>query len=274
MVTEISAGREAATSRWVRGFARAGLVARGVNYLLLGLLAWQIAFGRAGRHAVRVGALREVATHRGGLVVLWLLAVGFGAMTIWRLTEAAYGRAGPDGRKPLKRLTSLAGAIGYGALATGTTSFLLGNSSQSSGNRQSKALTARFMSHPGGRWLVLLVGLVVIGVGLALVVGGLRKTFLKNLSRARMSPRARPVVELLGMVGISARGIAFGAVGVFLAVAAITFDPKKAQGLDGALYKLATTRLGPWLLVAVAAGLVMFGCYSFCEARWRNVTPG
>ena len=32
--------------------------------------------------------------------------------------------------------------------------------------------------------------------------------------------------------------------------------------------------LGPWLLVAVALGLAVFGLYSWCEARWRMVEPG
>jgi hypothetical protein len=89
-----------------------------------------------------------------------------------------------------------------------------------------------------------------------------------------MSPRTRHVVETLGRVGGTTRGIVFGVVGVFLVVAAVTFDAKKAQGLDGALRKIAATPLGPWLLVAVALGLVTFGVYSCCEARWRKVQPG
>jgi uncharacterized protein DUF1206 len=68
--------------------------------------------------------------------------------------------------------------------------------------------------------------------------------------------------------------VVFGVAGVFLVIAAVTFDPKKAQGLDGSLRKIATTPLGPWLLVAVALGLVIFGVYSCCEARWRVVRPG
>jgi hypothetical protein len=81
-------------------------------------------------------------------------------------------------------------------------------------------------------------------------------------------------VEILGTVGLTARGVFFGAVGVFLVVAAITFDPQQAQGLDGGLRKLAATPLGPWVLIAVALGLVTFGVYSCCEARWRDVEPG
>jgi len=50
-------------------------------------------------------------------------------------------------------------------------------------------------------------------------------------------------------------------------------DSAKAQGLDGALRKLATTPLGLWLLVAAALGLVTFGIYSWCDARWREIQP-
>ena len=44
-----------------------------------------------------------------------------------------------------------------------------------------------------------------------------------------------------------------------------------AKGVDSALRALAHTPLGPWLLVVVALGLVTFGVYSWCEARWRAV---
>jgi len=80
----LHAGREAATSRWLRGLARAGLAARGVNYLLVASLAGQIAFGSRGTQADTTGALRAVAGHPGGIVVLWALAAGFAGLAIWR----------------------------------------------------------------------------------------------------------------------------------------------------------------------------------------------
>ncbi|MCW2942967.1 MAG: putative integral rane protein [Actinomycetia bacterium] len=266
-------GREAATSRSMQWLARAGLVARGVNYMLIGVLAVQIGLGIGGKEADRGGALHAVAGHPGGTVVLWLLAAGFAGLTLWRLAEAAYGQAGPQGHKAGKRLASLARGIFYGFVFVGVVSFLMGNGGQS-GNGQSKDFTAKLMSHPGGRWLVLLIGLVVVGAGVAMVVGGVRKEFRKQLNLAGLNPRSRRVIETLGTVGVAARGIVFGVVGVFLVVAAVSFDAKKAQGIDGSLRKIATTPLGPWLLIAVALGLVTFGVYSCCEARWRKVQPG
>jgi hypothetical protein len=58
---------------------------------------------------------------------------------------------------------------------------------------------------------------------------------------------------------------------VFLAYAAITYDPSKAKGVDGTLRSFAKTSVGPVLLILVAIGLVIFGIYSFCEARWRRI---
>jgi hypothetical protein len=269
-----SAGREAASSRWLERLARGGLVTRGVNYALIGLLAVQIGLGNGGEQADRAGALHAVAAHRGGSAVLWLLALGSAGLALWRLAEAAYGQAGPKGRTPVKRLESLVRAVFYASVCAGIIGFLRSTGGPASSNAQSKDLTAQLMSHPGGRWLVLLIGAGVAAAGIAMVVGGVRKKFLKHLRLVRVSARTRKVVETVGVVGTGARGIVLGLVGVFLIAAAVTFDPKKAQGLDGVLRKIATTPLGPWLLVAVGAGLVTFGVYSCCEARWRNVQPG
>jgi hypothetical protein len=62
--TAQSTGREAAASHWLQWLARGGLVARGVNYMLIGLLAVQVAFGSKGKQANSAGAQRRHG--RGG----------------------------------------------------------------------------------------------------------------------------------------------------------------------------------------------------------------
>jgi hypothetical protein len=95
--------------------------------------------------------------------------------------------------------------------------------------------------------------------------------FLKHFPMSSMSPGARKATELLGLLGTIARGVVIVMVGILLVTAAVRYDPKKARGLDGALRALRDTSLGPWLLVVVALGLVMFGLFGFCEARWRKL---
>ena len=272
--TASAAGRDAASSRWLQWLARGGLVARGAMYLLIGVLAVQIAFGSGGKQADTSGALRAVAAHPGGIVVLWLLAVGFAGLAIWRFAEVVYGQAGPGGRKAGKRLGSLARAVVYAFICGTVVSFILGTGGKTSGNTQSKDATATLMAHGGGRWLVALIGIGIGIGGVALAVYGIRRKFLEHLRMAQMSRSTAKVVKTLGLVGYVARGVVFCVAGGFLVDAAVSFSPQKAQGIDGSLLKLATTPVGPGLLVAVALGLVVFGVYSGCEARWRQVEPG
>jgi len=78
-------------------------------------------------------------------------------------------------------------------------------------------------------------------------------------------------VEWLGKFGGMARGAVFMTAGIFLVVAAIQAKPQQAKGVDSSLRALASTPLGPWLLVLVAIGLIMFGLFSFCQAKWRRL---
>ena len=103
---------------------------------------------------------------------------------------------------------------------------------------------------------------------------GVRRKFATYLHTTHMSVPVRRVVEWLGVTGYVTRGIVFCVASAFLINAAVSFDPQKAQGLDRSLRKTAATPLGPWLLFAIALGLVIFGLYSWCEARWRMVEPG
>ena len=272
--TARSAGREAASSRWLQLLARGGLIARGINYMLIGLLAVQIARGARGKQADSAGALHEVASQHGGIVILWLLAAGFAGLALWRLAEATYGQPGRKGHTPSKRLQSLGLGIIYGFTSGGIVDYIRGTGGPSSGNTEPADLSARVMAHPGGQWLIAVIGVGLAAGGVALAIYGLRRRFTRHLAMAQMSARTRKAVEFLGVVGNAARGVVFIVAGVFLIIAAVTFDPKKAQGLDGSLRKIATTPAGPWLLVAVALGLVVFGVYSCCEARWRVVRPG
>jgi hypothetical protein len=65
--------------------------------------------------------------------------------------------------------------------------------------------------------------------------------------------------------------VVFAIVGALIVDAAITFDPKKSGGLDKALLTLRHQAFGEFLLLVTALGLLIFGIYGLCEARWRRV---
>jgi hypothetical protein len=263
--------RRAAGSPAMRGLARTGLLARGVMYILIGWLAVLVAFGDSGQQADRSGALRTVAGTPLGKAVLWILVVGFIGLALWRLSEAAYGSPSRGGQKAGTRIKALGRAIIYGFIAYGTLKYALGAGAPQSTNQQSVDLTASAMSHPGGKVLVAIIGLALIAGGLYLAYEAWKRKFLGNLQTSQMRARTRRIVEKLGLAGGIARGIVFATAGIFLIVAAVRSQPQQAKGIDSALRVLARTPLGPWLLALVAVGLIMFGLFSCCEARWlRN----
>ena len=268
--TRMSA-RRAARSRAMAGLARAGLAARGVMYAIIGWIALQIAFGSPGHQADSAGALRLLARNPVGVVALWLLAIGFGGLALWRLSEAIWGAAGSGGRKTGTRLASLGRAVIYGLLCFTILKFALGLGAPASSNSQSRDLTAALLHQPGGQVLVTLIGLAVVAAGLVLIYQYWQKKFLRRLRLGGVSPAVRTAVTRLGQLGGIARGTVFVAVGVFLVVAAVNAKPGQARGVDSALRAMTGTPFGPWLLVLVAAGLIVFGVYSCCEARWRAV---
>ncbi|WP_026403882.1 DUF1206 domain-containing protein [Actinomadura rifamycini] len=265
-----NAGRRAAGHPWFHRLSRVGLAARGFLYVLIGVLALQIAFGNGGEEADRSGALTTVADKPGGTVVLWLMTAGFAALALWQFAEALYGRPVPDGHKAHERLGSAGRGLLYAAGFAAMLGFMLGHQGASS-DQQSRTFTARLMAEPGGRWLVLAVAAGFVGVGGYVLYAAARRKFLDELKVGQMGRRARRAVEPLGAVGNAARGLVIGAAGVFLGYAAVSYDPGKAHGLDGTLREFAGTPAGAWGLVAVALGVVVFGVYSCCEARWRKV---
>ena len=160
-------------------------------------------------------------------------------------------------------------AIVYAFLSVLTFKVIAGSASNETKKQQD--LTATVMHHTGGQWLVGIVGLAIAIVGLTLVAEGIRRKFMKYLRTGEMSPRTRKIVEKLGMVGTTARGVVFAIVGALIVDAAVTFNPKKSGGLDKALLTLRHQPFGEFLLLIVALGVLIFGIYGLCEARWRRV---
>ncbi|MGW0337794.1 DUF1206 domain-containing protein [Streptomyces sp. NPDC003011] len=253
------------------GAARAGLTARGVIYLLVGLLALQIAFGGSSRQADRSGALAEIAEKPFGAVLLWALGIGLVGMALWRLSEVLFGAVGPDGHKAKKRLMSGVRFVFYAFVAYSVLSFAAGSGGEGSSDKQSRDVTARLLEAPAGQWLVGAAGAGIAVAGVWIAVRALLRKYHDKLKLGQMSARTRRLVDVTGVGGGVARGAVFAAAGAFAVRAAVDYEPDRAKGLDDTLRSFAETPLGPWLLACVAVGLVLFGLFSFAMARWRRV---
>jgi hypothetical protein len=260
-------GKRLARSRQLGWLASAGLVARGIVYGLMGLLALGLALGIGGKTTSQQGALRTIGQQPFGKVVLAAIAVGLAGYSIWRLTRAAIGHGQVVEDGPLERIAGLVSGIAYGALCITAISIIAGSGSSSQGTSQT---TGGVLAWAGGTLIVGITGAIVIAVGLAQIYLGVSAKFLEETKTDQMDEHTKRVLTALGTFGFAARGVVFALVGFFLIKAAVDFDPEAAVSVDGALSKLANASLGPLLLAVVAAGLLGFGAYSIAEARYRK----
>lgn len=243
----------------LEGAARVGFVVSGLLHLLIAWIALQVAFGGSGgKQADQSGALATLAGNGLGRALLWLAVAGFLGLALWQLTEAVVGPGAAD------RLKAGGKLVVYLALAWSAFSFARGSSKNS--RSQSVDFTATLLGKPGGRLLVILVGLGVLVVGAYHVYKGWTKKFLEDLS-----DHPGTWATWAGRVGYIAKGVALAIVGVLFVSAGVHKRAKEAAGLDGALKSLLDKPLGPVLLVAMAVGFAAYGLYSFARARHARV---
>jgi len=265
-----STASRAANSRPLELTARGGFIAYGVIHLLFAWLALQVAFGNSSGETDQSGALQAIGRQPAGEFLLVLIIIGMVAMAIWQAFEAAIGESGPRDRTAMaERVVSGFRAVLYLYFAWLAYKVLSGaNASQS---QSQKSSASSMMDSSGGRILVGLIGLVVVGIGIGLVVYGLKKKFEKHLNTGQMPPAVHRTVQRLGMAGYTSKGVAYGIAGALIVAAAVKYDPEKAGGLDAALKTLSGTSYGPWLLGLVALGIACFGVYCFFQAKYRKV---
>jgi hypothetical protein len=251
--------------------ARAGLIAYGVVHLLIGWLALQIAWGAlASKSADVSGALRTLADKPFGKILLVLVVVGLVALALWQASETIWGYRNCEGAERVrKQVTSGAKAVFYAALGVSAASVALGLGSWDSQSQQQT--TSGVLAWPAGRVIVVVTGLIIIGVGVAGVVKGVKKSFGQEIDTSSMSPVARKGVARLGQIGYIAKGVALGVVGGLLSYATLTFERQKAPGLDGALHAILAQTFGRFLLTAVALGFLAFGLFALLESRYRRM---
>jgi hypothetical protein len=274
-----SEAKRAARSDWTQGLARAGLVAKGITFGIVAVLAFEVAFDLGGKIEDRPGALQTVAETTWGRFLLGALAVGLGGYALWRFAQAFLGEkleSGEDTGWP-KRIGLVARGLFYAWLFAMCLSLVLnadepvsGGGGGGGGQKEDRA-TAIAFEQPLGRWLVALVGLAIIGAGLFNLYRAVFQRFRKDLKEEQMEREEREGYAVLGVLGHLARAVVFSMAGWFLVKAAWEYDADEAIGIDGALRKVARAEYGDLLLGCVAAGLLAYGLFCLVQARYREV---
>lgn len=238
---------------------RIGFAARGILYLSIGYLA--LRFGRTENTAGALDYLAKGST--APLVAIMTLGLlGYG---IWRLSEAIADTEG-KGSGAMGIAARVGGGISgliHMGLAFIALDFTLNGDTQQAGGNEASQGAATALALPGGNLLVLVAGAALIGTGLWQLVNAAKADFLKHLDA---KAAGQSWVKWFGRAGYAARGVIFLIIGWSLLKAGMASQAAHADGMAQAIDSLSGT-----MFTAVAVGLVLFGFFSFVEARHRRI---
>ncbi|WP_222195409.1 DUF1206 domain-containing protein [Modestobacter italicus] len=274
----VTRAREVTDHPVLEHLARVGLVAYGVLHVLIGWLAFRIAwFLQPGTEdADQTGALQTVADTPGGQVLLWVIGLGMLALALWQAGEVLRWwtgllRPGHRLRVAVVCAKCAAKAVVYAVLGGTALFFAAGVRYQA--DERFQEMTDDVLEFPGGSTLIGAVGVGVAAVGLYVLVRGVTGKFMRDVDLDATPDRWEPLIQRVGTVGYVAKGVAFTVSGGLLVYAAATRDVSTATGLDGAMNAIGAVPTGQWLLTAVAAGFVAFGGYALVRARFPDRDP-
>ncbi len=173
---------------WIEKLARWGYAAKGLVYVVIGLLALQAALGAGGQATDTKGALFKISQQSFGRVMLLVLGVGLAGYAIWRLVMALWDseNKGRDAKAVATRIGYAFSGLAYATLAF-TAFQLVWGAPERSGHSARYDWTARALAQPWGRWLIALVGLIVIGTGFNALYKAFSAKFVEHLKTDTMS---------------------------------------------------------------------------------------
>lgn len=268
-------GRQAGElGRRFQTIGRIGWVAKGVVYLLIGVLAFTIVTDGAsgGKDASSGGVIASIADRRFGGVLIVLVGAGLALYALWRLFTVVLP-GDWTGKALLERIGYLVSAVVYGSLALTIAQIARSGSSEQAVDGEDRMVgdwVSRLMEHTGGRWLVGIAGVVVAGVAVAFAHKAWTRSFEDDLSFVSDANRKQAIVRL-GQVGFMARAVSFSLIAFFLVRAAATFDPSEVGGIDGSLRQFSSYRWGGAVVSIVAVGFIAYGVFCIISAKYQRL---
>jgi len=257
-----------AAQPWVSRIVRLGYVAKGVIYTLIGALALRVAFRmRGGRLTDPSGVLLQIVRQPFGNLLLTIIGaaiVGYAAYYLFEAVADLRGK-GRGVRAWLARSLTMIKSLTYGIIGVQALRIVfVGDRPSSNPDRPVNAV----MHLPFGWILVTVIGAGIAFYGLTQIDMAWKGRADEDIDIGRVLREARWVLPL-GRAGTAARGVILVMIGIAMALAGFHGRPSDANGYRDVLRGLAST--DPWLLAAMGAGLLCFGVYQLCHARYARL---
>ncbi len=256
---------------WIEPLGRAGHMAKGIVYGIIGALAFKLAIGAGGEISGSREAVRAIGEQPFGRVLLGVVAIGLFGYAAWRGVQAAKDTegAGTNAKGIMKRLGYTFSGIAYLLLGIFAASLALGLSGGSSSSSSS------ILDSTWGRAVLAIAGAITVGVAGYFVYKAYKAKFMESYDLRRMSETMRTFALHAGRIGLSTRGVAFAIIGGFIFISAVrgTADGEIA-GMSDALAAIAAQSYGKVLLGITGAGLVCYAVHMILMGWYRQFNTG
>ncbi|WP_117168579.1 DUF1206 domain-containing protein [Paraliobacillus sediminis] len=259
---------------WIRRLARIGYMAKGLVFVMVGILTFMAAIGIGGNTSGTKGMFRSLAGMPFGEIILWLIVIGLLLYEMWLLIKVIKDpqNKGKGLKGLLSRGSSLVIAIIYGGLIF--SAFKIAINAGSSGGNTEKTMTAKLLSQPFGQWLIAAIGVIIIVYGIVELYKGITTKFMKIFHTEDMSSHEYKIAKNAGRLGLVSRGFVFGMIGFLFIKTAWTSNSDQVKGLDGVLSELSQEPYGQVLLALTAIGLFLYGVYQIARGRYQHMGLG
>ncbi len=236
-----------------RVLPRVGYAAVGLLYVVVGFVAARIAFlGSRDRIAGMHGALKVLLNQTEGVWIVAAMATGLIAFAVWRFLQVVSTR----GASFLTRAGWLVTAIGYTALAVTGVRLLVRAREGFSLHRFGLDW---LLASPSGRIALQTAGVILIVAGAVAIVQSVSGRLPRWLASAG-TLRRRDIARRLARIGLFARGIVGGVMGLLVLRAVADHDPREVVEIGGSLQEIShQSPAGPLLMGVVAIGLLFYG---------------
>lgn len=258
----------AAISPWVCRLVRLGYLAKGVIYLLIGVLALRLALGiRGGRLTDASGVLLTLLQQPFGRVMIGIIGIGIVAYAAYYLFEAIADlrHIGGGVRGWISRSLTIIKAVVYGTIGVEALNIVVFGGGGGGDAEDNARLVLRF---PLGEVFLVLIGIGVAIYGFTQLRMAWDGRADDDLDVARVRREAAWILPL-GRIGTAARSVILVVMGATLLWSGLQERPSNADGYSEVLATIES--INPWLLAAMGAGLGCFGLYQLCHARFAKL---
>lgn len=264
--------KAARVSAHVKPIAQAGLIAKGLVYCLLGILAFMAAFhmsGQSTNNTDKQGIFSIIYKQTGGQIMLSIIALGLLCYSLWRAIQT-FGdteHKGNNAKGIATRARYLFSGLIYASLAVYAIKMLL-SATGGSGKSNQQNMVQEILSKPYGQWLLGLAAVIIAAVGFYQVYYALSKKYRKHIDSADTVNKS--LLLSAGKIGYLARGIVWLIISWLFTKAALHSNSSEAGDTSEAFQFLAESFYGSYLVAAVGAGLFCYGVFNLIRARYES----